>query len=245
MTEILRLDAVTRRYKDVIAVKNVSLSASSGEVLGILGPSGAGKTTILRMMDLLESPDSGSVLIHGKPVDAATRQAAELRRNFGMVFQKPVVLNRSVANNLAYALKIRSWDEIQTADKVRSEMERFGLEGRMGKNARTLSGGEMQRLCFARVMIHSPEVLLLDEFAANLDPANVAMLEDRVRHYAAEDHRRGVVLVTHNLFQARRMCDRIALMWDGELVEVAPKKKFFENPDDDRTAAFVKGELVY
>lgn len=245
MTEILRLDAVSRRYNDVTAVKDVSLSASSGEVLGILGPSGAGKSTILRLMDLLESPDSGSVVIHGKPVDAKTKQAADLRRNIGMVFQKPVVLNRSVANNLAYALRIRGWDEIKSADKVRSEMERFGLKGRRGKNARTLSGGEMQRLCFARVMIHSPEMLLLDEFAANLDPANVAMLEDRVRHYAAEDRSRAVVLVTHNLFQARRMCDRIALMWDGELVEVAQKKKFFENPDDERTAAFVKGELVY
>ncbi len=245
MTEIIRLDAVTRRYKDVTAVKGVTVSASSGEILGVLGPSGAGKSTILRLMDLLESPDSGSVLIHRKPVDASTRQAAGLRRNIGMVFQKPVVLNRSVANNLAYALRIRGWDEDRIAEKVRSEMDRFGLKNRRGKNARTLSGGEMQRLCFARVMIHSPEILLLDEFAANLDPANVAMLEERVRHYAAEDHNRGVVLVTHNLFQAKRMCDRIALMWDGELVEVSPKNKFFENPDDERTAAFVRGELVY
>lgn len=245
MTEIMRLDAVVKRYRDVTAVKNVSLSASSGEVLGILGPSGAGKSTVLRMMDLLESPDSGVVSMHGKPVDAATRQSTQLRRNIGMVFQKPVVLNRSVSNNLAYALRIRGWDEDKIAEKVHSEMERFGLKERRGKNARTLSGGEMQRLCFARVMIHSPEMLLLDEFSANLDPANVAMLEERVRQYAAEGKDRGVVLVTHNLFQAKRMCDRIALMWDGELVEVAPKKKFFEDPDDKRTAAFVKGELVY
>jgi tungstate transport system ATP-binding protein len=94
-------------------------------------------------------------------------------------------------------------------------------------------------------MIHSPDILLLDEFAANLDPANVALLEERVRQYAAEDSGRSIVLVTHNLFQAKRMCDRIALMWGGEIVEVALKKKFFENPDDERTAAFVKGELVY
>jgi len=245
MNESVRVDTVTKRYKDVTAVKEVSLAASIGEVLGILGPSGAGKSTLLRLMDLLEPPDSGSVFIHGKPVDAKTNEAGGLRRSIGMVLQKPVVLNRSVANNLAYALQIRDWDEDKIIDKVRSELERFGLTDRRRKNARTLSGGEMQRLCFARVMIHSPDILLLDEFAANLDPANVALLEERVRQYAAEDRRRSIVLVTHNLFQAKRMCDRIALMWGGEIVEVAPKKKFFENPDDERTAAFVKGELVY
>ncbi|MBU0685417.1 MAG: phosphate ABC transporter ATP-binding protein [Thermoplasmatota archaeon] len=245
MTESIRLDAVTKRYNDVTAVRDVSLSASKGEVLGILGPSGAGKSTLLRLIDLLEAPDSGSVVIHEKPVDVNTKQAAELRRNIGMVLQKPVALNRSVENNLAYALRIRGWDENNVVDRVRAEMNRFGLVDRKHKNARTLSGGEMQRLCFARVMIHSPDILLLDEFAANLDPANVALLEERVRQYAAEDSRRSIVLVTHNLFQAKRMCDRIALMWGGEIVEVATKKKFFENPDDERTAAFVKGELVY
>ena len=245
MNESVRVETVTKRYKDVTAVKEVSLAASKGEVLGILGPSGAGKSTLLRLMDLLELPDSGSVIIRGKPVDATTNEAVGLRRSIGMVLQKPVVLNRSVANNLAYALQIRGWDEDRVIDKVRSELERFGLTNRTRKNARTLSGGEMQRLCFARAMISSPDILLLDEFAANLDPANVSLLEQRIRSYASEDAGRCVVLVTHNLFQAKRMCGRIALMWDGEVVEVADKGKFFENPDDERTAAFVKGELVY
>ncbi len=245
MTDPVRLEAVTRRYKDVVAVKDVSLSAPKGDVLGILGPSGAGKSTLLRMMDLLEAPDSGSVLINGGHVDASTRQASELRRSIGMVLQKPVVLNRSVANNLAYALQIRGWDQDKTIDRVRTEMELFGLANRSRKNARTLSGGEMQRLCFARAMISSPDILLLDEFAANLDPTNVSLLEQRIRGYASENSSRCVVLVTHNLFQAKRMCGRVALMWDGGIVEVADKRKFFENPDDERTAAFVKGELVY
>jgi len=245
MTESVRVESVTKRYKDITAVKDVSLSASNGEVLGILGPSGAGKSTLLRLMDLLEPPDSGSVLIHGKTVDAKNNEAGVARRSIGMVLQKPVVLNRSVANNLAYALQIRGWDEDKIVDKVRSELELFGLTNRGRKNARTLSGGEMQRLCFARAMISSPSILLLDEFAANLDPGNVSLLEDRIKAYASEDSSRCVVLVTHNLFQARRMCGRIALMWGGEVVEVADKGKFFENPDDERTAAFVKGDLVY
>jgi tungstate transport system ATP-binding protein len=245
MTRAIGLLKVTKTYNDVAAVREVSLSVDRGEVFGILGPSGAGKSTLLRLMDLLEHPDSGSVSFDGKEVKHATWEESDVRRRIGMVLQKPVVLNRSVANNLAYALRIRGWDEAEIAGKARSEMERFGLASRGGKNARTLSGGEMQRLCFARAMISSPEVLLLDEFAANLDPANVAVLEQRIREYAAEDAKRTVVMVTHNIFQARRMCDRVALMWDGQVVEVADKKKFFENPDDERTAAFVRGELVY
>jgi len=103
----------------------------------------------------------------------------------------------------------------------------------------------MQRLCFARSTIFDPALLILDEFTANLDPANVALLEDMVRGYASEDEDRAVIVVTHNLFQAKRMCHRMALMWDGEVVEVADRKRFFEAPEDERTAAFVSGELVY
>lgn len=245
MTDSVRLEGVTKRYKEVTAVRDVSLSAEKGEILGILGPSGAGKSTVLRIMDLLEIPDSGSVLVHGMPMEASTKEAADARRDIGMVLQKPVVLNRSVANNLAYALRIRGWGDDKIAGKVLSELKLFGLSARARKNARTLSGGEMQRLCFARAMISSPSILLLDEFAANLDPANVSLLEQRIRDYAAEDTDRSTILVTHNLFQARRMCHRVALMWDGEVVETAEKVKFFENPDDERTAAFVRGELIY
>jgi len=103
----------------------------------------------------------------------------------------------------------------------------------------------MQRLCFARATIHAPSILLLDEFAANLDPANVALLENRVQQYIREDSERTVVIVTHNMFQARRMCTRVTLLWDGEIVETADKKKFFEDPHDPRTASFVSGESIY
>ncbi|MFY9606247.1 MAG: ATP-binding cassette domain-containing protein, partial [Thermoplasmata archaeon] len=197
------------------------------------------------IIDLLEAPDSGEVEINGEPAHADSKEAFQTRRRIGMILQKPTVFNRSVENNLAYALRIRGWDEKEVRKKVSLELKRLGLEERRHKNARTLSGGETQRLCFARSTIHDPEILLLDEFAANLDPANVALLEDMIRQYASKDQERTVIMVTHNLFQAKRMCDRIALMWEGEVVEVADKRKFFENPDDARTAAFVRGELVY
>lgn len=245
MTEVLRVEGITKRYGDVTAVKDADLNVGQGDIVGLLGPSGAGKSTLLRIMDLLEPPDAGRVFYEGTEVDARRNDAVDTRRKIGMILQKPVVLNRSVANNLAYPLMIRGVDEDTIVARVEAELKRLGLEGRKEKNARTLSGGEMQRLCFARALMFEPEILLMDEFAANLDPANVAMLENSIKGYMSEDSRRSAVLITHNLFQAKRLCSRVAFMWGGELVEVADRDKFFESPSDPRTRAFVAGELVY
>lgn len=244
MKPAIRLEDVTKRYKDVVAVSGVTLSVGNRQVLGIVGPSGAGKSTLLRLMDLLEKPDEGHVNLFGEVVCADSPKACEFRKRIGMVLQKPVVLNRSVWNNLAYPLRIRGAEEEAVAKGVDAELARLGLTDRAHKNARTLSGGEMQRLCFSRATIHDPDLLLLDEFAANLDPSNVALLEGSVRDYASRGHHT-VVTVTHNLFQAKRMCDAVALIWDGRVIEKADRNKFFENPDDERTAQFVRGELVY
>ncbi len=245
MSHAVVLEGVSKTYGKVTALKPTSFSVSKGEVFGIVGPSGAGKTTILRMVDLLESPTSGSIAINGQKMTSSGIRAETVRRNIGMVLQKPVVLNRSVANNLGYSLMIRGWDEERVSKVVDAELKRLGLHERRRANARTLSGGEMQRICFARATIPNPSILLLDEFAANLDPANVALLEKQVSEYIQKDSNRTVIIVTHNMFQARRMCSRVALLWNGEVVEIAEKKKFFEDPVDPRTAAFVKGESVY
>ena len=245
MTAPVVFDRVSKRFKDVVAVNGVTLDIREGEVFGIVGPSGAGKSTMLRLIDMLEAPSEGKVSVLGRYADPASGEACEIRKEIGMVLQKPVVLNRSVANNLAYSLMIRGRPEGEIQKAVSRELRKLGLEDRKLKNARTLSGGEMQRVSFSRSTIFSPKLLLLDEFAANLDPANVGILEGLVKSYMEEDRKRTTILVTHNLFQARRMCDRVALMWGGEVVEVADSKQFFENPADDRSARFVKGELVY
>lgn len=245
MSAAVELRNVTKRFNEVVAVKNVSVGIEKGEVFGILGPSGSGKSTLLRIMDLLETPSEGSLFFEGKRTTPGASSAVQIRRRIGMVLQKPVVLNRSVANNLAYSLFIRGWPEEKVYARVNEELKRYGLLERKNKNARTLSGGEMQRLSFARSTVYEPKILLLDEFAANLDPRNVALLEEQIRQYSVEDPARVIVMVTHNVFQARRLCSRIALMWEGEAVEIADKKTFFENPKDPRSSAFVKGDLVY
>ena len=245
MSAAIELRNVTKKFNEVVAVKKVSVSIEKGEIFGILGPSGSGKSTLLRIMDLLETPSEGSVLIDGKKASVGSPMTVQIRRRIGMVLQKPVVLNRSVANNLAYSLFIRGWDENKIYSRVDEELKKYGLLERKNKNARTLSGGEMQRLSFARSTVYEPKILLLDEFAANLDPHNVALLEEQIKQYSSEDPSRTVVIVTHNVFQAKRLCNRIALMWDGEAVEISDKQTFFSNPKDPRSSAFVKGDLVY
>ncbi len=239
------LDNVSKIYGKVTALKKASFEVHKGDVFGIVGPSGAGKSTLLRLVDLLEQPSGGKILIDGEVTIPLSHQAAAVRRTIGMVLQRPVVLNRSVANNLAYPLQIRGWEEEKIATVVDKELNRLRLHDRRETNARNLSGGEIQRLCFARATIYEPSLLLLDEFAANLDPANVALLEDLVRQYAQAASDRTVIIVTHNMFQAKRMCTKVALMWDGEIVELSETKKFFGSPEDTRTAAFVSGESVY
>jgi len=245
VTAPVSLKKVTKRFGDVTALDATDLEVNAGEVFGIVGPSGAGKSTLLRVIDLLEAADEGGISVLGKSADPASKEADQIRLQIGMVHQKPVVLNRSVANNLAYPLMIRGWDQARIQTSVDRELKRLGLEDRRGKNARTLSGGEMQRISFSRTTIFSPKLLLLDEFAANLDPANVALLEGMVKEYMDEDPSRATILVTHNLFQAKRMCDKVGLMWGGRFVETTDMEKFFQAPDDERTAAFVKGDLVY
>jgi len=245
MSAAIDLKGVTKQFNDVTAVKDVDVSIAHGEIFGILGPSGSGKSTLLRIIDFLETPDTGKLFFDGVEICAGTVAAGKKMREIGMVLQKPVVLNRSVANNLAYSLFIRGWDEKKIDARVDKELRRCGLSDRRRKNARTLSGGEMQRLSFARSTVYGPKILLLDEFAANLDPRNVGLLEEQIRRYSSEDPSRTVVIVTHNIFQAKRLCTRLALMWDGEIVEISDKNAFFENPRDPRSSAFVKGDLVY
>ena len=245
MSAAIDLKGVTKQFNDVTAVKDVDVSIAHGEIFGILGPSGSGKSTLLRIIDFLETPDRGKLFFDGVEICAGTVAAGKKMREIGMVLQKPVVLNRSVANNLAYSLFIRGWDEKKIDARVDKELRRCGLSDRRRKNARTLSGGEMQRLSFARSTVYGPKILLLDEFAANLDPRNVGLLEEQIRRYSSEDPSRTVVIVTHNIFQAKRLCTRLALMWDGEIVEISDKNAFFENPRDPRSSAFVKGDLVY
>jgi tungstate transport system ATP-binding protein len=165
-----------------------------------------------------------------------------LLRRVTTVFQRPLLLNRSVQANVTYGLRLRG--QRNSSQRVEAALEEVGLKHMARQRARTLSGGEAQRVALARAIVLQPDVLLLDEPTANLDPYNVGLIEDIVQALNRQ-RETTLVLVTHNVFQAKRLAHRVALLLEGQIVEVSDVETFFESPGDPRTAAFVRGEMVY
>ncbi len=234
-----RLAEVRQVYagRTVLAIDQLHIGA--GELFVLVGPSGAGKSTLLRLLNFLERPASGQVWFDGElaPADPPLR----LLRRVTTVFQRPILLDRSVRDNVALGLRLRGLDGDGRVDDA---LRRVGLLPLARRPARKLSGGELQRAALARALALRPDVLLLDEPTANLDPYNVGLIEAIVR----EEHQaRGatIVLVTHNVFQARRLGTRAGLLLGGRLIEAAPAEQFFSAPLDPRTGAFVRGEMIY
>lgn len=249
-TPLYALHNVTKQYGQHCVLTIDDLQIHCGEILALVGPSGAGKSTLLRLLNFLEAPTTGSISFQGGTLNAAQEvPSLEVRRRVTMVFQRPVLLRRSVAANVAYGLHLRAspWARFRTVairDAVNIALNEVGLLKMANQPAGTLSGGEAQRVALARALVLHPDGLLLDEPTANLDPYNVGLIEQIITRRNRE-HGTTMVLVTHNVFQARRLAQRVALLLDGRIVEIADTDRFFEAPCDARTAAFVRGEMVY
>ena len=235
-----RLRAITRRYGAREVLNVAELDIERGEVLCLVGPSGAGKSTLLRILGFLETPSSGELTCNGAAVRG--EPGLEVRRRVTMVFQRPILLHGTVTYNVNYGLRLRR--QAVDPEITRAALEQVGLAHLEHSHARTLSGGEMQRVALARAIVLQPDVLLLDEPTASLDPYNVSLIETIINDL---NRTRGttIVLVTQNVFQARRLAKRALLLLGGRDVELAPAERFFESPSDPRTAAFVRGEMVY
>lgn len=244
MTIAMALSGVRKSFSGKAVLLNLNLGIEAGEVFGVVGPSGAGKTTFLRLLDLLEAPDAGEVRFQGRPLAPGTREALTQRRRMCLIAQNPAVFRASVFDNVAYGLWLRGVKPEDTRGRVFTALEFVGLLDRGEEIAGRLSGGEQQRVAFARAIVLQPEILLLDEFTSNLDPANVRLLEAATRRYRQEAGCT-VVIVTHNLFQAKRLADRVGLLLDGRFLEVAPTHSFFENPSRSETRAFLSGDMAY
>jgi len=195
-----------------LVLDQVTASIPAAGITVVSGPSGAGKTTLLRLCNRLEIPDAGTVSYRGQPLDELDPLA--LRRRVGMVFQRPTPFPGSVADNLAVAHPDAGTEELSTA------MRRVALDlGLLGQEARTLSGGELQRMCLARTLVTQPEALLLDEPTSALDEQPKRVFEDTARGLAAQGIT--IVWVTHDGAQARRVADRIYQVRDGHLILAA------------------------
>ena len=238
---IYQLRNLSQTYSGRTVLQVAHLDIFAGEILAIVGPSGAGKSTLLRQLNFLEPPTSGRVTFADHDLNDIS---LALRRQVTTVFQTPFLLKRSVTANVAYGLNIRGYRRDQIRRAVSEILERVGLQDLAQASARTLSGGETQRVALARALVVQPTVLLLDEPTANLDPYNINIIEQLIRE-VNEKQGTTIVLITHNIFQAKRLAHRIAFLLEGGLVEVTDAQTFFENPTDPRTLAFVRGDMVY
>ena len=237
---VYELSEVQKVYDGRIVLNINQLSIQRGEILALVGPSGAGKSTLLRLLNFLEPASQGTIRFDGQPATPELDLAQ--RRRVTTVFQRPLLLQRSVRANLRYGPGLRGQKLPQTVED--EWLGRLGLTPLADQSAPKLSAGEAQRVALARALVTRPDVLLLDEPTANLDPSNVGIIESIIQ---AENQRSGmtVVLVTHNIFQARRIAHRTALLWAGELIEVGETEQFFNRPVREETAAFVRGDTVY
>ncbi len=241
-TPLFQIQGLTKEYQERRVLDLKEFEVQHGEVLGLVGPSGSGKSTLLRILNFLEPPTAGTITFDGQVFDSNQEMPLELRRRVTTVFQRPMLLERTVWENVAFGLRLRGRGDGR--ERVQEVLEEVGLAHLAKQRARTLSGGEAQRVALARAMVIDPAALLLDEPTANLDPYNVGLIEAIVRRLNQE---RGttLVLVTHNVFQARRLAGRVVFLLDGKIVESASTEDFFQSPSDPRTSAFVRGEMVY
>lgn len=232
-------------------VGDVSFDVRRGEILALIGPSGSGKTTLLRALNRLSelAPGTrveGAVLLSGLPVAGGAVGVDELRRRVGYVFQLPNPFPLSIYENVALPLREHRLvaGGRERGRRVRSLLDRVGLlsetGARLDESALTLSGGQQQRLCIARVLAAEPDVILFDEPCSALDPHSTAVIE---RLLATIKGEAPLVVVTHNLAQARRIADRVAFLLDGELVELGSRDDFFTAPRDPRTRDYIDGHF--
>jgi tungstate transport system ATP-binding protein len=224
----LEVRSLSKSIGKAVILHEVNLTVERGEILGLIGPTGSGKTTLLRLINLLDEPSAGSILFGGKEVSGRPeKESLATRRKMAMVFQKPVMFKASVEENVSYGLRMRGRqdreEKISMSARVEEALEMVGLSGYESRDANTLSGGEMQRIALARALILQPELLLLDEPTANLDPRSAASIDSLLSSLAGS--RTAVILATHNMEQCRKLAGRVAVLQAGRLAALGKSEE--------------------
>ena len=227
----LEMRGISKSYGKAEILKNIDLTVETGEVLALIGPTGSGKTTLLRLVSLLEEPSMGCILIDGQKVTTASeKEKLKARRKMAMVFQKPVMFKANVSENVSFGLKMRGIDDQK---KIEAALAAVGLFGFENRDANTTSGGEMQRIALARALVIEPELLLLDEPTANLDPESAASIDRLLQSLSGQ--KTTVILATHNMMECKRLATRVAVLQAGRLAAVGlPKEVFRQKNHSDR-----------
>jgi phosphate transport system ATP-binding protein len=240
------------------AVRNVDMVFGKNQITALIGPSGCGKSTVLRCFDRMNDliPGArltGKITYHGQDLYAPDVDVIEVRRRVGMVFQKPNPFPKSIYDNIAYGPRVNGWKVSNMDDLVEEALSRAALwdevKDKLKDSAFALSGGQQQRLCIARCIAVEPDVILMDEPAASLDPISTAKIEDLMEELVKTYT---IIIVTHNMQQAARVSDRTAFFTaevddegerHGRLVEMDWTKRIFTNPTDQRTEDYVSGRF--
>lgn len=237
-------------YGNFHALKNISMQIEEKSVVAFIGPSGCGKSTFLRLFNRMNDliPDTrlnGEILIDGNNIYDKNIEVDELRKNVGMVFQRPNPFPKSIFENVAYGLRVNGIkDKKFIADRVEETLKGAALwdevKDKLKESAYALSGGQQQRLCIARAMAVSPSVLLMDEPASALDPISTAKVEELIRELKKNYT---IIIVTHNMQQASRVSDKTAFFYLGEMIEYNNTQKIFTNPDKEATQNYITGRF--
>jgi sulfate transport system ATP-binding protein len=231
----IELKKVTKKFGEVAAVNSVSFSVKDGELMALLGPSGGGKTTVLRMIAGLEMPTSGDVLIRGKRVNDLSVQ----QRNIGFVFQNYALFkNMNVSNNIAFGLKIKKWKRADIQSRIAELLALFGLEGLEKRYPHQLSGGQRQRVAIARALASKPSVLLLDEPFGAVD----AKIRQELREWLVTLHTElnvTTIFVTHDQEEALEVSNRIVIFSRGVLEQVGTPREVYDQPANEFVARFI------
>lgn len=243
--DIIKMNNLSISYGYKPVIKNLSMNIKKNKITAIIGPSGCGKSTLLNTLNLMIGENGGNFIgeIQFKDKDILTYEESEIRKMIGMVFQKPTPFPFSVYKNLTYApiyYGIKGKKELNNI--VITNLKKVGLYDEIDRDlyvsALNLSGGQQQRLCIARALTVEPEVLLMDEPCSALDIKNTANIEEMLLKFSEEYT---IVIVTHNLSQAKRISDYTAFILNGELIEYGETEEIFNNPKDKRTKDYIEG----
>ena len=238
-------------YGDFLALSKITMSIMPKKVTALIGPSGCGKSTFVRCLNRMNDTIfgtrvEGEILLEGADIYHPEMDLAFLRQRVGMVFQKPNPFPQSIYDNVAFGPRVlrMTKDKAALDEIVESSLRRAAVwddvKDHLKENALSLSLGEQQRLCIARVLAHKAEVILMDEPCSALDPIATVKVEDLI-HELKEQYT--IVIVTHNMQQAGRVSDKTGLFWLGELIEFNPTDKVFTNPDHELTEAYITGRM--
>ncbi|MFA1037720.1 methionine ABC transporter ATP-binding protein, partial [Staphylococcus aureus] len=245
---MIELKEVVKEYrtknKEVLAVDHVNLSIQAGSIYGVIGFSGAGKSTLIRMFNHLEAPTSGEVIIDGDHIGQLSKNGLRAKRQkVSMIFQHFNLLwSRTVLKNIMFPLEIAGVPRRRAKQKALELVELVGLKGREKAYPSELSGGQKQRVGIARALANDPTVLLCDEATSALDPQTTDEILDLLLKIR-EQQNLTIVLITHEMHVIRRICDEVAVMESGKVIEHGPVTQVFENPQHTVTKRFVKEDL--